>query len=111
MIPGNFRIVSILVVLFFLVPILINIYKAKFWNKIEFQIFVKIINKSLILQVIILVVGVLTLLVINNFVGEFIFKDEIAGSVITYFVIGGFCYLPSVVLLNLIKFLLKKFTK
>lgn len=106
MIVGNIEIVAIIVTLLFLIPVLWNIYKSEFYKRFTIIGLVKIFNKSLIIQGVILIFLMFISWVWNK--ANFIFDDILAGTLYTYFVIGIFMYLPCLALLNLIKLIIEK---
>jgi hypothetical protein len=109
MIVGNIEIVTIIVTLLFLIPVLWNIYKSEFYQRFTIFGLVKIFNKSLIIQGIIVICLIPVSWLWDK--ANFIFDDIIAGTLYTYFVIGIFMYLPSLALLNLVKLIIEKTTQ
>jgi hypothetical protein len=99
MIVDNIKIVTLIVILLFLIPIIWNGNKIGFRNISSLSKFIKLLNKSLIIQGIIL----LTLIPVTWF------WKELAGTTYTYLVIGIFMYLPSLVLLNIVRIMIEKY--
>ncbi|UOK41612.1 hypothetical protein [Flavobacterium enshiense] len=109
MIVGDIEIVTVLVILLFLIPVVWNIYKTEIFKKFSITRLIKILNKSLIIQVFIVIFLILVNWAWNK--ANFKFENIIAGTLYTYLVVGIFMYLPSLGILNLIKFILQKRAK
>src|SRR5690606_15558139 len=106
MIVPNIEIVTILVVIFFGLPIIWNARKNGLWKSFNFIGLIKTINKSLIIQGIIGLILILLTWLWNS--ADFKFDSFIARTTYTYLIIGIFMYLPALVILNLIKLGIKK---
>lgn len=106
MIPGDFKIVTFLTVLFFVLPFLWNIHNLKTLQNLSFKNVVIALNNSLIIQGAICVFGIPLSYIMNKF--DIFLYQEIADALYTYIIIGAFMYLPSLVLLNLLKLIFKK---
>jgi len=109
MIVGNIEIVTVLVLLLFLIPVLWNIYNTEIFKKFTAIGLIKTLNKSLLIQGIIVIFLIPISWAWNK--ANLIFGDIIAGTFYTYFVIGIFMYLPSLGILNIIKLIIQKRTK
>ena len=100
------EIVTTLVILLFLIPILINIYKSRLLQNFTIIDLIKTLNKSLIVQLI---------LALCLFPIVWIFKglswDYLEGITIeivyTYIIVEIFMYLPILMIVNLIRLLIK----
>ncbi|WP_298507096.1 hypothetical protein [uncultured Maribacter sp.] len=106
MIVPDIEIVAILVILLLGLPILWNGYKNGLAKSFSFTKLIQTINKSLKIQ------GVIGLLLIVlawtwNWL-DFKFDTLLVGTTYTFLVIGFFMYLPVLVLLNYIKYLIKR---
>ena len=97
MIVDNIEIVTVLVILLFLIPIAWNGNKTGFKNISSYTKVIKLLNKSLLIQ------GILLLLLIPI---TWAWKT-LAGTFYTYYVVGIFMYLPSLAFLNLIKLIIE----
>ena len=106
MIVENIGIVTLLVVLFFGIPILWNAQKNGLWKSFSLTRLIKTINKSLIIQGIIGLFLILLTWLSNS--ADINFLSLIGGTTYTYLVIGIFMYLPALGILNLIKLGIKK---
>lgn len=105
MIVDNIEIVTFLVILLFLIPILINIYKNRLLNNFTIIDLIKTFNKSLRIQGII----ALCMFVFGFLSFNFGFlEDIIIGTAYTYIIVGIFMYLPILFILNLIRVLVEK---
>jgi hypothetical protein len=115
MIVGNIAIVTVATILLFLIPILIVAKKQSLLKSFSWQNFLKVINKSLLFQVgiglMLLLSGyLLDKIVYLNSDGNLV-TDSIIGTAYTFVVIGIFMYLPILALLNLINLILKAILK
>ena len=109
MIVGNIEIVTILVTLFFLIPILWNIYKSEFFKNFSVVGLIGMFNKSLKIQGIIAIGLIPISWIWNKF--DVIFDNIIAETTYTYIVVGIFMYLPSLAFLNFIKLIIENRTE
>ena len=106
MIVPDIEIVTILVIIFFGLPIIWNARKNGLWKSFNFIGLIKTINKSLTIQGIIgLILILLTWLLYS---ADINFLSLVGGTTYTYLVIGIFMYLPALGILNLIKLGIKK---
>lgn len=112
MIIENIEIVTIIVVLLFGVPVLIISSRQKLLKSFSLSKMTKTFNQSLLIQSIIgLTIGV-GAFIINKLLyygdgkGNMI-TDVIVGAAYTFIVIGTFIYLPALILLNIINFLIR----
>ncbi len=106
MIVDNIELVALFVVLFLGIPIASISYKNGLFKSFRFIKLVNTINKSLKHQGII---GLL--LILLSWIWSWIdlkYDGLIVGTTYTYLVIGFFIYLPALLLLNFIKFILIK---
>ena len=101
MIVPDIEIVTILVIIFFGLPIIWNARKNGLWKSFNFIGLIKTINKSLIIQGIIGLILILLTWLCNS--TDFKFDSLIVGTTYTYLTIGIFMYLPALGILNLIK--------
>ncbi|SHK92691.1 hypothetical protein SAMN04488028_11217 [Reichenbachiella agariperforans] len=102
MIVAHIEIVTIVVTILFLTPIVFQALKKRLYKKITFQLLVNILNYSLLIQSII---GVVLMIFVYLFPYEHTPKklnSILSGSSYTYSVIGVFCIIPSVLLLNFV---------
>lgn len=109
MIVSNIEVITILVVIFFGFPIILNARKNELWDSFNFIELINTINKSLIIQGIIGLILILITLLWNS--ANFKFNSFIAETTYTYLIIGIFMYLPALGILNLIKLGIKKALK
>lgn len=101
-----------LMILLFATPLLILSIKLNLFRQFTFKKFVTIFNKALLPQIF---TGLISLLIAFIFDKSFyesgegnIFTDIFIETVYFYCIIGLFMYLPSVGLLNIIKFVTTK---
>jgi len=106
MVVSNIEIVTILVTLLFGAPIFWNIQKSDLIKSFTFIRVIRIINKSLKIQGLIGVVLLILTWVWTT--ANFKFDGLLISVAYTYLVVGFFMYLPSLVGLNFIKFLIEK---
>ena len=106
MIVPDIEIVTILVVLFFGLPIIWNARKNGLLKSFNFIGLIKTINKSLITQGLVGLILILLTLLWNS--ADFKFDSFVAGTTYTYLIIGIFMYLPALGILNLINLGRKK---
>ena len=108
-------IVTILTILLFGLPVIIYGLRLKLFNKFLLNTLTNTFNKAAIIQIIIAVVlGVLSYTidktVYSNGHGN-ILTSVIINTALTHIVIGGFFYIPGLVLLNLINWIFKRIRK
>ena len=111
----EFDIVTILTILSFGLPVLFYGLKLGLFNKFNFGALTKTFNKAIIVQVVIAIVfGVLAYAidktVYANGHGNSL-TSVIMNTALTYIVIGGFFYIPGLILLNLINWIIEKLGK
>ncbi|MBC3758534.1 hypothetical protein H7U19_08975 [Hyunsoonleella sp. SJ7] len=106
MIVPDIEIVTILVIIFFGLPIIWNARKNGLWKSFNFIGLIKTINKALIIQGVIGLILILLTWLWNS--ADFKFDSFVAGTTYTYLIIGIFMYLPALGILNLIKLGIKK---
>lgn len=102
MIISDIEKVTLLVFMFFLLPILFTLYKSRNY-KIEFVNFVNLCNNSLKFQGLF----ILVLMPLSWILKKLYFNILLGESIYTFIVVAIFMYLPSLAFLNLIKLILK----
>ena len=105
MIVSDITIVTILIVLLFGIPIVWNIYRSNLMRNFKYISLLKIINKSLIIQGVILIVLIILSWIFDF--NNFQYQSIVIGTTYTYYIIGIFMYLPILGLLNLIRLLME----
>ncbi|NJB71967.1 hypothetical protein GGR42_002429 [Saonia flava] len=106
MIVPDIEIVAILVILLLGLPILWNAFKNGLVSSFSFTKLIQTINKSLKIQG---VIGLLLILLAWTWNwADFNFDSLLAGTAYTFLVVGFFMYLPALLLLNFIKYLIKR---
>ena len=106
MVPGDFKIVTLLVIMFFSLPVFWNIYKLNTFIKFSFNKLIQTLNKSLVFQGAILIIGIPIAYLLNKF--DFILNEELVGAIYSYIVIAIYMYLPILGLFNIINYIYKK---
>jgi hypothetical protein len=116
MIGGTVTQVSIIVISLFIIPILLIAFRLNLFKSFSLGSFTKVFNRAFVIQFILGIFLLFASMFIgrsynsNNSVSQLdTFYSLFLGSTYTYTVIGLFYYLPSLVLLNIITWLVIKF--
>lgn len=115
--PDYMVTVSIIVALLFIIPIALKASNNKLFKNFTFKQFIRVLNQALIYQII---TGVITLLIALVFCYNYSDKNNILINTLTntivdsmycYIIVGCFCYLPIVGLINLINLIITYINK
>lgn len=110
---GNYEIVIVLTVLCFGLPILYFIRKRKALNPFSILKLTKSFNYALILHIVLAgffygLMGYMDTKIYKD--GESTdFTDILIETGMTYIIIGAFCYIPGLILLNVLSFFFSRF--
>ncbi|WP_422351137.1 hypothetical protein [Flagellimonas sp.] len=105
MIVSDIGIVTVITILLFGLPILWSAKKKGLWSSFSFVGLLKLLNISLLIQVIVGLILILVTWLWN--LSEFEIPSLLGGTTYTYLVIGLMIYLPTLVVLNLLNLLFK----
>ena len=99
--------ITVIVVLLFIIPIFFKVYENSLLKSLTFNNLVRVLNKSLLIQIIVGIVLLPTMFILSeqfyrNFDGN-IFTDLVINVAFCYVVIGALCYIPGIVILNIIR--------
>ena len=104
--------ISVIVVLLFIIPIFVKAYQNSLLKSLTFNNFVRVLNKSLLIQIIVGIILLPTMFILDkqfyrNSDGN-ILTDLVINVGFCYIVIGVFYYIPGIIILNIIKFCINK---
>ena len=104
--------ISVIVVLLFIIPIFVKAYQNSLLKSLTFNNFVRVLNKSLLIQIIVGIILLPTMFILDkqfyrNSDGN-ILTDLVINVGFCYIVIGVFYYIPGIIILNIIKFWINK---
>lgn len=105
MIISHIEIVTVLTILLFSYPIFVYAVKDHLFRMLGFSKVTKVFNKAIILQIANAVILVIVALILNKMVyanghGTMV-TDIVVGTAMTYTIVGGFFYVPGLVMINI----------
>jgi hypothetical protein len=109
-------VIYIILILLLAVPLILQTLRIKLFRNFNFPNLVKVLNRSIIPQ---LIIGVI-ITIIAVFFDKVFYSDDKSGNIFLeifiestycYIVIGSFFYLPAIGLINIIKLLINRLNK
>ncbi len=104
--------ITILTILLFGLPVLIHSLKLRLFNEFQFYTLTKAFNKAIIVQIVVaIVLGILAYAIDKTLyaIGQGnMLTSIIVSTAMTYNIIAAFFYIPGIILMNLINWILTK---
>lgn len=109
-------VIYIILILLFAIPLVLQISRIKLFQNFNFSNLVRVLNRSIILQ---LIIGVIITL-ISMYFDKVFYSDDRSGTIFTdifiestycYIGIGCFFYLPAIGLINIIRIVINSLNR